>query len=149
MSTTASRSSIILLDAAKPSQVVVVPEDKDRFCLTVQQAIRACQATDNEYRFGQQFEALLQRLSAWLTERKERVSSAAVTIRQSDILFYVVQKAVERDNVLADELTSLDLEIANSLDFGLIELNVMSVPYVSQASSSAFLSSGQVFEYAK
>ena len=129
--------------------MVVVPEDNDRFCLTVQQAIQACQATDNGYRFGQQFKALMKRLSAWLTEHKEHVSSAAVTIRQADILFYVMQKVVERNGVLADKLTSLDLEIANSVDFDLIELNVMSVPCVSEDSSSAFLSSGQVFEYAK
>lgn len=149
MSATATRSSIILLDASETNQVVVVPPNKDKFCLPIQQAIKACQATDNSYRCGQQFEALLERLSTWLTERKSRISSAAVTIRQSDILFYVVQKDVGRDSELADDLTSLDLEIANSIDYDLIELNVMSVPFVSEDSSSAFLSSGQVFHYAK
>jgi hypothetical protein len=148
MSQTKTRPPVIVLDASENAQQVMIkPDTDDRFIMTVDAAIRACQAGDQSYRFGQQFTDLIGHLTQWIKERSEAIKTAAVTVRTSDILFYVMQKDVPHDDTLVTDLTELDLEIANSEEFDLIELNVMSVPCVSDGSSDAFLSSGQVFTY--
>ncbi len=56
---------------------------------------------------------------------------------------------VEFDRELSDELTELDLAVANDLRLELIDLNVMGIPCVSRESAEAFLASGQLLNYAE
>jgi hypothetical protein len=143
------RSSIILLDEDRYENVYVIPKDRDKFILTVEEAVRACRAQANQAAFQCQFRDLLDELTDWVKARRARMQAAHLMIRDSGMLLVVMQKGKEFDRELADELTELDLHVANAESYKLIDLDVMAVPYVSHDSLTAFLSSGQVFSYAK
>ena len=149
MSSTAQRTSIILLDENAAGDVFVIPKDRDKFILTVEEAVRACRASAESIRFSDQFQSLLDKLAVWLHSHRERIKSAHLTIRESDILLLVMQRQTRFDQELVDALTELDLEIANSEAYDLIKLNTLSTPPVSTESAKAFLSSGHVYTYAK
>ena len=151
MSETDSRSrSITLLDESQGGNVFVVPANEDRFLLTVEEAVRACKASDRALRFSKQFEHLLtKKLPEWITTYRGHISSAHLTIRDTDILLVVVQNCVEMNSELVNALTELDISIACDENFDLIKLNVLSLPLVAQEGTSAFLSDGQILNYAE
>ncbi len=140
-------NSIVLFEDGE--DVFVNPQDNDKFVLTAQDAVRACRAWDKGVQFGRQFEELLNHLSRWIEQNRVHISVAKLNVRQNDILFVVTQKVVERDDVLADQLTELDLEIATDQRFDLISLNVLSLPLVDSESAAAFLSSGEILTHAE
>ena len=149
MAEQANQAEIILLSHEHYADIPVIPENRDQFVLTVEDAVRACKAYDNQLAFSNQFEHLLEELSQWIIERKDVMSSAHLSIRENGLRLIVVQKNVEYDRELAEALVDLDLHIANAEEYRLIDLDVMAVPHVSRDSLVAFLSSGQVFSYAK
>ena len=59
----------------------------------------------------------------------------------------MVQQEVKYDETLDDELTDLDLEVANDDDYNLIRLNVQNLPRASDESVESFLATGQLFSY--
>ena len=140
-------NSIVLFEDGE--DVFVNPKDNDKFVLTAQDAVRACRAWDKAVQFGRQFEELLNHLSRWIKQHRTHISVAKLNVRQNDILFVVTQKVVERDDVLADQLTELDLEITTAPRFDLISLNVLSLPLVDSESAAAFLSSGEILTHAE
>ena len=77
------------------------------------------------------------------------ISTAKLNVRQYDILFVATQKTVEREVVLVERLTELDLEISTASTFDLISLNVLSLPLVDSESAAAFLSSGEILTHAE
>lgn len=136
------RTSLVLLDEASSEQAKIKMRDGDTFFVAIADAARACKAYDNAKEFGTQFSDLIASLEQWIEVNKSRIRSAYLTIRENDILFLVMQKSSEFDDELATALTDLDLSIANSHDLGLVNLNVMAIPAVSQDAVGAFLSSG-------
>ena len=96
----------------KNNYVSVIPENKDTFYMTVEKAIQACQAHKNSAVFSNQFNSLLQKLGQWLKIHKDGILYAYVTIRDAGLLFLIVSKSNRYDGFLEDELTDLDVEIA-------------------------------------
>ena len=85
-----------------------------------------------------------------MQERRGRIHDAYLTLRPTGALFVVVQREAACDHALVDELTDLDIRIANDRErFGLLNLDVLSVPRVSRESLTAFLTSGLVISYAE
>jgi hypothetical protein len=66
METKSKRTSIILLDEGDVSDVFVIPKNRDKFLITISDAVRACRAYDEQLRFLDQFEDLLATLTAWI-----------------------------------------------------------------------------------
>ena len=145
------RPSLTLLDESAGGQVWVKPKDDDHFFVALMDAVSACRAIDKAKEFQQQFEDLVDELTKWIDSHKDSIRSAHLMARERerDILLLVVQKDVPFDRVLADELSKLDISIAQSKNFNLLDLNVMAVPSVSRESMTAFLASGDVYTYAK
>ncbi len=144
--------SVVLLDEQNHNQQVVVSsEDADRIVMSMSEAVKACFAFDKGvHAFNRQFAELLDRLVKWINRHREAIRNAHVTIRPpNNLLFVVTQQEVEFDQQLTDALTELDIEIAGSNDFDLIDFDVLALPKVSKESAKAFLSSGQVFEHAE
>jgi len=119
--------------------VVVTPKDNDRFVITVEAAIQACEAQQRPVRFRNQMEALLARLGQWLLEHRAEVKTGIVTVRNTDLLFIAVQRNSHYDRDLEDSLTDLDMEIAKDAEFDLVRLAVLAVPPMSQAGMSSFV----------
>lgn len=151
MAATSERTSILLLDATGSAETVfVMPEDRDNFCVTVEEAIKGCRVIECSYRQIRQFQELTEELHAWVQQRRGRIHDAYLTLRPTGALFVVVQREAACDHALVDELTDLDIRIANDRErFGLLNLDVLSVPRVSRESLTAFLTSGLVISYAE
>jgi len=143
----ARSSSIVLFENGR--DVLVCPQDNDKFVLTAENAVRACRAWSQSQLFSVQFRDLLAKLSGWVHVNRDRIYSAQLNIRANDILFVVMQNQVRRDDVMSESLTDLDIEIANSTEFDLITFNVLALPRVEAESAAAFLSSGEILTHAQ
>jgi hypothetical protein len=104
-------------------------------------AARACQVHGERKQFDAQFHELLRVLREWLEARREKVKSARLSARDTDLLFLVMQKQARFDPDLADALSELDLKVANSRKLNMVDLEVLAVPPVSEDSLQSLLAS--------
>ena len=121
------------------SFVIVTPEDQDRFFLTVEDAIEACKAHSGFTEFQKTFKDFLTHLAKWIEARREKIKEAYVTVRQNDMLFLVVQTGKAFEWEFEDELTDLDLLIAQETKFKEIRLSVLCIPDAGDDSVFSFL----------
>ncbi|XZE21759.1 hypothetical protein SH449x_001664 [Pirellulaceae bacterium SH449] len=63
------------------------------------------------------------------------------------VTLVIVQRAVAFDFTFEDQLTDLDLEVANEHLFGLIPFSTLLVPKVGDAVLKSFLPSGQIIQH--
>jgi hypothetical protein len=137
--------------SAKSCKVAVAPEDENRFVLSVQGAVRACNARAEFADFHKQYKYLLDKLASWIRANKKRVGLACVTQRDAGLLFLVVRKAKPYNREFADALTELDMEIARDENLNLIKLSVLALPKCSMHSIVSFLDpeNTSVYRHAK
>jgi hypothetical protein len=119
--------------------VVITPENEDRFSLTVQEAIRACSAGQDAIIFDRQFKKLLEKTTFWLKKNSSDIDKAYVTIRDSDILFFIVRKTVEYNRDFEDVLTDFDIEVAEDRNLDKIRMSVLAIPKSSPQTITSFL----------
>ena len=141
---TQTERTFVLLEDGSGQTVVVSPKDRDKFCMKVDEAVRACKMLSRGYSFVRQIGQLQERLARWLKQHRSQIHSAYLTIRQEGLLFLVVQKEVRCDQELVASLTDLDVEVACDDQFDEVDLEVLSLPFTSGDSLNAFMSSGQV-----
>lgn len=141
---TPTASTFVLLEDGSGQTVVVSPKDRDKFCMKVDEAVRACKMLTRGYSFVRQIGDLQERLALWLEQHREQIHAAYLTIRSEGLLFLVVQKEVRCDQGLVAALTDLDIEIACNDQLDEFDLEVLSLPFTSHDSLDAFMSSGQV-----
>ncbi len=127
-------------------QVVVTPENEDRFMMTVQEAASILQQANQQVLFVGQFQLLLNALAAWLSKHRAKVFRSFLTVREGRLLFLVVRKQVRYDDPFDDSLTELDMQTAQDDRFSLIELEVLALPNASPGSFNSFLDE-PVWEY--
>lgn len=118
--------------------VTVTPRDYDRYVLRVRTAIDRLQRSGKEDKFEQQFNLLARELATWLSERDD-VGNAFVTIRDGSFLFLVVTPELQCSDEFEDELSALDIKIANDAELQLMTLDVLALPDASEQALSAFL----------
>lgn len=146
---TTKKAVAVLLEEGSGVTVLVDTQSRHRFCLEVDQVVKACQSFQAGYEFFQQLEDLQDLLSNWVLQYKSRLNGAYITFRSTgDLLFVVVQKETERDDELVDLLTSLDISIASDERFTQLKVEVLQLPKTSRSSLDAFLSPDRVFEHA-
>lgn len=141
--------TFVLLDEENGGTVVVRPNDRDQFCVEIEEAVKACRMIDTGYTFVTQVADLQEHLATWIKQRRNQIHAAYITFRaQGRLLFVVVQREVRRDAALAEAVVDLDIEIANDERFNLLRIDVLTLPRSSRDALGAFLSSGNVVEYA-
>ena len=133
--------------ADEGGQVRVVPPDRDIMAMPIEAAIEACRAFKRQIAFKDQFDLLLDRLAQWISERQEKLSRAYLTTRDAGLLFLVALEGGELDQEIEDDLTALDVDIANDDDYSLVSLSVLAIPSVDDESIQAFLSADLVLRY--
>jgi hypothetical protein len=121
---------------------VLIETENDRFMMTVQAAIRACQAYSHMDEFTAQFRKLHTKLSQWIKAHDSGISKAFLTARDAAILLLIVQKSEAFDQDLEDALTDLDLEVAQDEEFNLLRMNALAIPAASDESIESFLVTG-------
>ena len=149
MTTKTVESPIQLRWGEKNKRVVVIPEDEDRFILTVEAAIRACNVAVEYSAFMPVFRNLLTRLGEWTRQHKKQILDAYLTVRDNELMFVIVKKTREYNRALEDLLTSLDIRIAQDKDFEMIKLSVLGLPKSPTKSVADFLSPQNTLKYDK
>ncbi|HUW35272.1 MAG TPA: hypothetical protein VM223_26985 [Planctomycetota bacterium] len=117
--------------AEKDGTVLIEPEDEDRYSLTVEQVIEACQAYDpqKKVQVRKAFAHLLGKLAGWVNDHADKVDKAFLTRRYRNLLFLVIMKEKRHDEQLEDELSAIDLQIAREKQFADIRLCVLALPH--------------------
>ena len=149
MTTKTMESPIQLRWGEKNKRVVVTPEDENRFIVTVEAAIRACNAAVQYSAFEPVFSNLLTHLGEWKRQHEEQILDAYLTVRDAELMFVVVKKTREYDREFEDLLTSLDIGIAQDKDFEMINLSVLGLPKSPTKSVADFLSPQNTLKYDK
>ena len=136
----ATCTSLYLVSDAYNGTGTVLAE-AEQFAALAGAAARACNVCGDRKEFDAQFHELLDVLRSWLEARREKIKSARLAARDADLLFLVMQKEAKFDSGLADGLSELDLQVANSPKLKLIDLEVLAVPPVSEDSLQSLLAS--------
>ncbi len=124
---------------AAEQRVVVMPEDENNFCMSVEEAISACRDRMKYSSFHSKFKQLLGTLAAWVDRHSEAIDKAVITLRDGSILFMVVNRTASYDRELEDDLTDLDLKIARDDALRAIRLDVMVLPNCDEEALKAFI----------
>lgn len=129
-------------------QIEVVTNKNDVIYMTVEAAIKACKDQVEREDFTRQFDDLLDKLREWIESQKQDVAEAYVTLRDTGLLFLVVRKTRRFNQALEDALTELDVFIAQSDMFNLIQLSVLALPAADRDAIDSFLGASKL-NYAK
>ena len=133
----------------KDKRVIIHPANHDIDIHTVEEVIEAVHAHGKEerVRVKRQFSDLLGRLGEWASMHAGRIQQAIVTLRDSDLLFLVVMNDVKYDPGFEDELTDLDIKIAQDSDYDRLRLSVLALPKMGKAGISSFIDTNFCLQY--
>ncbi len=130
----------------KDGIVTVTPRDNDRFAIKVGKAIQVLQQVDCRQKFQEQLQLLNKELAGWL-EGHDEVKAAFLTLRDGCFAFVVARETAEYDEDFEDELSALDVRLAQDVDLNLIRLNTISLPCASASTLQAFLDPNFALRY--
>ena len=150
MSLASNGASHIQIDLHFENQggaVRVVAPEKHIMVVPVLTAIAACKAFQDQIAFIDQFNALLDRLAAWIVANQAGVSTAFLTVQDEGLLFLVIQEGKIFDEALESELSDLSIELANEPNFSLIRVTMHALPNCSRDIYEAFLSNNMQLRY--
>ncbi len=119
-----TRPQIIRLSSAG-GNVLVTPDDEDRFVLTAQSAVRACQAHHQSAEAIKMFKLeFLRPLMEWCQGQAARVHACYVPVPVDYVQVFVVGASPRYDFALGRELAKLEARLA---DAGW-RVNVLQIP---------------------
>lgn len=125
----------------RQEKVLIEPENGDRFLMTMQDAVHACQFEEEKVKeFRAQFRLLVEHLKGWMQKHRDKIRRAFLTTRENQILFLVERNQVRYDLEFEQELAQLLLQIAQDAHCSLIRLDAMPIPPVTESQRDAFLS---------
>ena len=103
----------IRLDFQSIQKVVVTDKDGDRWVTTVKEAAQACRSALDQEAWKNQFSAFLSRVHQWASGHANIVSAAFVGVSSEGLTGVIVTKGPEYRCDFDDEVTKLDIELAN------------------------------------
>ena len=146
MAVATQQDRIILSFHQVGRRVVVEPENNDKFVTTAREAAAACQRHQEIKAFVAQLRKVMNRL-AWIVAHPSDIQGAFLTVRDGGLLFLLIRNSVPYNGGLETALTKLDLEIANSDEFDLLQLNALALPKSSDVSYRTFLVADQTWTF--
>jgi hypothetical protein len=146
---TSTKSGVVQLDMrTNPNgSVTITPADENRFALRMDDAIKACRLFVDEMHFRKRLDMVLGHLGAWVLSHAGKLRSAWLTVRDRQFLFVVVRSQVEYDGAFEDELTDLELQVANDADMAEVPLATLALPKLDEGSLDCFLDSGWILKF--
>ena len=133
--------------------VTVHHEDGDTFALTKQMIARSGQIAAQVIAINRQLNALRVELGQWAFKHAKAIDRAFLALRGDHFLFLAVLKAKGYDSLLEDDLTELDMRVAQNSDYDQIRLSVLSLPACAEDVIRSFLphpgAFGDVSEHAE
>lgn len=129
----------IRLDFRSTQQVLVVPDDEDRFVTTSREAALACKQHEQSKEWDQQYRAFLSRIRDWCEEHSTIVSRAYLSVARHGLRVFLVTRTRHYDFSKDALLTALDLGLAK--EYPLCPATVLQIPVTDDPESiTSFLS---------
>jgi hypothetical protein len=126
-------------------QLVVRPEDQERFYLDAQLALRACRSLLNAETFLKRFrQEFLGTLWHWCAQHQEKIASCRVTMNGDFLQVFMITKQMRFDVELGKKIAALELCLAG---FGW-SVSLLQVPKVGPESLEAFVGKQGIEVYA-
>ena len=116
----------IRLSFRSEQRVVVEPDDKDRFIITMREAAQACQQAEDNKEWEDAFQEFLVDLEQWGESHSDRVRSVYVYIGDGTLNILVGNNLDEYDSDLDDTLSDLDISLVQK--FPWLVADVMQIP---------------------
>lgn len=126
MAKTRTRAKPIQLHFESTNQVMVVPDDEDRFFTTESEAARACKQVENSREWSQQWNNFLVHINRWCKAHKGDIEAGYVTVGDSALNVLLCLHRPNYDFSLEDDIADLDLELAEK--FPLCTAEVLQIP---------------------
>ena len=134
-------------------EVVVTPEDEDRYVTTVDEMIQSYGmshlAISLQNELTRRFTELTRHCATWLQNHDSKVKSAHLTMRDAGFLFLVVRNTKPYDREFEEQLTEFDLRIARDEKFEMFNLSVLALPCTSQENIDSFISQNLDIRFAR
>jgi hypothetical protein len=135
----------IRLDFRSVQRVLVTDhENGDRWMTKVKEAAQACRSALDQKDWGEQFEAFLAHIHEWAKKHAETVSAAYVGISSEGLTGVIITKGPEYRLDFDDEVTSLDLELANQ--FPNCRADILQSPEEKPESRIPYISLGRALQ---
>lgn len=141
MERTVLRTNILQLVHGSGGRVTVTDEDEDRFSLHINEAVLACRSHTNAERFRKQVHILLNRLHKWSVDHEDEVREAVLMIQEMEFLLICITKHGPISAELDNDLTDLELEIANDSDINQLPFSGQLLPPLSEEATRGFIPS--------
>jgi hypothetical protein len=139
----AVRTGPIHLDFKSVQQVVVHPEDQDRFTMTAREAAQACQRAQNDKDFEEEFKRMLVRVREWAQAHEDAVVAAYVYTGDGQLNVLMATQGPGFRSDLSDDLTELDLSLVD--EFPWLVAEVMQRPADAVAARGPLENAIQVY----
>jgi hypothetical protein len=125
---TSEKSRAIHIDAKSDGDrlVVLTPENEDRFVKSCQWVVEASKLRISRDVWLRELHHLLTHVHEWAQQHAARIKACMAAQRDDQIAIYVVPSAGVYDFDLSDEITRLDLELAEK--FQACQCDVLQVP---------------------
>jgi hypothetical protein len=138
--TQSPKRSVVVLKHDDQGYVTVVPSDEDRFTINIRHAVQSLSVSSRLEEFRDQFNLLLKELGQWLSLRDDW-RDAFVTLRDGALVFVVVRNSVLYSDEFEDDLSDLDIRIANDQALELVRIHSVALPPVPACTLDTFLDS--------
>jgi hypothetical protein len=147
MSTVQGTKPQVIRLSSKGGNVVVTPDDEDRFTLTAQNAVKACQDHYRSSEAIKQFKSeFLRPLMEWCEHNAARIHSCFVPVPVGYVQVFVIGASPKYDFELGTELAKLEVSLA---DAGW-RVNVLQIPYSDDEELKTYFDpEGALLVYAK
>lgn len=119
---TQAQDKAIRLDFRSVEQVVVVPEDEDRFMTTMREAAIACKKAQSEKEFKEEFDKFLIFLRDWFAEHEDRIRVGYVGVGDGTLNILACTRSSEYDFEFDGKLTDFDLEIVARFPWAIVDV---------------------------
>jgi hypothetical protein len=116
----------IHLDVRSVQQVVVHPQDENRFMMTAKEAAKACERAQNEKELREQFSEFLLYLRGWCERHAGRIRAAYVYSGDGFLNVLICTNGADYRFDFDDAVTQFDIDLTRQFDW--LSAEVMQVP---------------------
>ena len=126
------------------TQIVVTPDDNDRFVTTSSEAAQACKMAQDALRWKPEFEALLKHIHDWCAEHTERVARAFLSFSSDGLKLFLLTHGSSYRFDFDDAVSEFDLELDKK--FPNCPGEVMQLPETPVESLTSFFDPAKAFQ---
>ncbi len=126
------------------TQIVVTPEDQDRFVTTSSEAAQACKMAQDALRWKQEFDGFLKYIHDWCAKHTERVAYAYLSFSSDGLKLFLLTHGADYRFDFDDVVSDFDIELDKK--FPNCPGEVMQLPETPVESLTSFFDPAKAFQ---